>query len=270
MLIIYLIIFYYKANDEEKLIVAIKEAIKVGYRHIDCAWVYRNEHAVGKALKQAIEESNGELKREDFFITGKIWNTHHSRDMVGKCLQESLNNLRVDYLDLLLMHWPFGYAENTDKEPFPFDDNGKMRYSDIHYLETYKRMEELCREGKAKSIGVSNFNIEQIDDLWDKCEIKPVVNQFEVNVYNQNRDLIKHCQNKGIIITAYAPLGANDRAWMKPEDPVVLQNEIILRLAQKYNRTPAQIAIKFVLQQDLVVLVKSVTPSRLHENLNVN
>ena len=93
----------------------------------------------------------------------------------------------------------------------------------------------------------------------------PVKNQKE-----PDRDLIKHCQNKGIIVTAYAPLGANDRAWMKPEDPVVLQNEIILRLAQKHNRTPAQIAIKYVLQQDIVVLVKSVTPSRLQENLSVN
>ena len=131
-------------------------------------------------------------------------------------------------------------------------------------------MEELCKEGKAKSIGLSNFSIEQVDDVWDNCQIKPVSHQFEVNIYNQNRDLIKHCQNKGIVVTAYAPLGANDRFWLKPEDPVVLKNEIILRLAQKYNRSPAQIAMKFVLQQGMVIIPKSETPSRLKENLNVN
>ena len=237
---------------------------------MDCAWVYRNEQAVGKALKQSIDESNGALKREDFFITSKIWNTHHSRDLVDKNVKETLENLGIDYLDLLLLHWPFGYAENTGKEPFPFDDNGKMRYSDVHYLESYKRMEELCKEGKAKSIGLSNFNIEQVDDVLKNCEISPVVNQFEVNIYNQNRDLIKHCQSKGLAVTAYAPLGASDRAWMKPEDPVVLKDELVLSLSKKYNRTPAQIAIKYVLQQNIVVLVKSVTPSRLEENLKVN
>ncbi len=98
--------------------------------------MYRNEASVGKALKETFEES--ELKREDLFIVSKIWNTHHSKALVRKCLQETLDNLGVEYLDLLLMHWPFGYAENTDKEPFPFDDNGKMRYSDVHYLETYQ------------------------------------------------------------------------------------------------------------------------------------
>ena len=261
---------FFEANDEAKLIEAIKEAIKIGYRHLDCAWAYRNEASVGKALKEAIEESNGQLKREDFFITSKIWNTHHSKPLVRKCLQETLDSLNVDYLDLLLVHWPFGYAENTGKEPFPFDDNGKMRYSDIHYLETYKAMEELCKEGNVKSIGISNFNIEQVDDILNNCEIKPVVNQFEVNIYNQNRDLINHCHNKGIVVTAYAPLGANDRGWMKPEDPIVLENEIILRLSKKYNRTPAQICINWIIKQGLVVLVKSVTPSRLQENLNVS
>jgi aldehyde reductase len=130
-------------------------------------------------------------------------------------------------------------------------------------------MEELCKEGKVKSIGLSNFNIEQVDDILNNCEIKPVVNQFEINIYNQNKELINFCQSKGIVVTGYAPLGANDRAWMKPEDPVVLENEIIKRLSQKYNRTAAQICIKWVLQQGAVVLVKSVTASRLEENLNV-
>lgn len=125
-----------QATDDEKLSAAIKEAVKNGYRAIDCAWVYRNEATIGKALKEAMQEFN--LKRSDFYITGKIWNTHHSKGLVRKCFEESLNNLQLDYLDLLLCHWPFGYAENTGKEPFPIDDNGKMRFSDIHYLETYE------------------------------------------------------------------------------------------------------------------------------------
>ena len=109
-------------------------------------------------MKQAIDESNSALNLE------KIWNTHHSKEMVGKCLKTTLDNLELEYVDSLLLHWPFCFAEDTD-EAFPLDSNGKVRFSDIHYLETYKRMEELCKEGKAKSIGLSNFIIEQVDDV---------------------------------------------------------------------------------------------------------
>jgi len=257
----------FKATDDEKLSAAIKEAIKNGYRAIDCAWVYRNEAIIGKALKEAMQEFN--LKRSDFFITGKIWNTHHSKKLVRKCFDESLNNLQLDYLDLLLCHWPFGYAENTGKEPFPSDDDGKMRFSDVHYLQTYQAMEELVQEGKVKIIGLSNFSIQQVKDVMDNCTIKPSVNQFEINPYCPNFELVEFCQNNGLVVEGYAPLGASDRAWSKTEDPKVLENDVILRLADKHKKTPAQISIKWVLQRNIVVLVKSVTSSRIKENIDV-
>lgn len=186
-----------------------------------------------------------------------------------KCLQETLENLQTTYLDLLLIHWPFGYAEQTGKEPFPFDDNGKMRYSDIHYLETYSEMEELLKEGKVRHIGLSNFNIKQVEDVLNNCIIRPVVNQIEVNIYNQNIDLINYCQQNGLLIEGYAPLGANDRSWSKPEDPKVLEDKVLNEIATKYERSVAQIAIKWALQRDIVVLAKSVTPSRIKQNKDV-
>ncbi len=125
-------------DDNNQLSNAIKEAIRIGYRHFDCAFlIYRNELIVGKAIREAIEESNGALKREDLFIVSKVWNTHHSKEKVRKNCESALVNLGIDYLDGLLCHWPMGYAEDTDKEPIPMDDNGKIMFSDIHYLETY-------------------------------------------------------------------------------------------------------------------------------------
>jgi diketogulonate reductase-like aldo/keto reductase len=132
------IFFHLKKNEEQgkELVDAIKTAIKIGYRHFDTAWFYQNENLVGQAVREAIQEANGALKREDLFITSKVWNTHHSKDRVRVSLNETLANLGLDYVDLYLMHWPMGLEEGSD--PYPVDENGVGRFSDVHYLETYK------------------------------------------------------------------------------------------------------------------------------------
>lgn len=255
-------------GNDEGFIAAIKAAIKSGYRHFDLAWLYGNEDVVGKALKESIDESNGTLKREDLFLVSKVWNTHHSKEQVGVCLNETLTNLQVDYIDLYLVHWPMGFKEQTGSA-FPKDENDKTIFSDVNYLETYKAMEELMKLGKIKSIGVSNFNIKQLEDVLANCEIKPVNNQVEVNPYLQNDELIEFCQKKQIVISCYGPIGAGQKSTSNPDIPIILENEVIVKIGKKYNKSPAQVCIRWGIQRNLVMLPKSVTPSRILENAQV-
>jgi aldehyde reductase len=256
----------YKEEDESKLIVAIKEAIKAGYRHFDCAYIYFNEQHIGKAIRESIEESNGKLKREDFFIVSKCWNTYHSKEGVKKSIDDCLARFGLDYLDLYVMHWPMGFKEND--VPLP-TENGKCVPSEFNFTDTYKYMEELVEQGKTKSIGISNFNIQQCKDILSICKIKPVCNQFEVNPLWQNEELVDFCLSNDIKVVAYAPLGAPDRGWSKSGDPVPLENPLILDLAKKYNKQPAQIILKWLLQRNLIVIPKSVTPSRIQANIDL-
>lgn len=254
-------------GDEIGLINAVKAAINAGYRHFDCAWLYKNEDVIGKAFKEAIAESNGSLKREDLFIVSKVWNTFHSTDQVAVALNETLKSLQIDYIDLYLIHWPMGFQEGTD--PFPKDKNGKTIYSEVNYLETYKALESFVNSGKIKSIGVSNFNIKQLQDVLDNCEIKPVNNQIEVNPYLQNDELIEFCQKNNVVVSAYGPIGAGQKETTHPDLPIILQNETILKIGKKYNKSPAQICLRWGVQRNIVMLPKSVTPSRIAENAQV-
>jgi len=257
----------YKEENEEVLIKAIKSAIQSGYRHFDCAHIYFNEQHIGKAIRGSFAESNGSLKREDFFITSKCWNTFHSTQKVHLCLDQIIERLGLEYLDLYLIHWPMGFKE--DAGDYPMGEDGKMIASDVHYLDTYKAMEECVRNGKAKSIGLSNFNIQQIQDVLNNCTIRPVCNQFEVNPLFRNEELVQFCQKNDIVVVAYAPLGAPDRAWLKSEDPVPLQHPIVLNLAKKHNKSPAQIILRWLLQRNIVVIPKSVNPGRIEENSKI-
>lgn len=258
----------FRSDDKALLKQAVKHAIKVGYRHIDCAWVYGNEDAIGQAIKESIAESNGTLKREDLYIVSKLWNTFHSKHLVKGIFSETLSKLDLQYIDLYLMHWPMGYAENLG-ESIPKDKDGNRLYSDVHYLETYKAMEELIKEGKVKNLGVSNFNISQIQDILSNCEIKPINNQVEVNPYIQNDKLIDFCQKNSIIVSAYGPIGAGQKSTNRPDLPILLENETLKRIGNKYGKTPAQVCLRWLLQRNLVVLPKSVTPSRIEENIQL-
>ncbi|CAF0941832.1 unnamed protein product [Brachionus calyciflorus] len=240
------------ADDKKMFIEAVKYAIKIGYRHIDGAWLYGIEDAIGQAVREVIEESNGSLKREDLFIVSKIWNTFHSRGEARKCLDEILNNLATPYVDLLLVHWPMGFAENLGLGPFPKNEQGNRLYSDVHFLETYHALEDFVKE-----------------EVLDNCEIKPVNNQIEITPYLQNKNLVEFCQKNGIVVSAYGPLGAGQKSTTRPDLPVLLENEVLVKIAKKHEKTPAQVCLRWGIQRNIVMLPKSITPKRILENAQI-
>ncbi|KAI1278421.1 Aldo-keto reductase family 1 member A1 [Halotydeus destructor] len=245
---------------------AVKYAIKeAGYRHIDCALAYLNEDEVGRAVKECIE--SGVVTREDLFITSKCWNTFHSFDQVALCLDKTLKDLQLDYVDLWLLHWPLGYQEGGDV--FPQDEAGKFITTEVDYLDTWKGMEQEQIKGRAKSIGISNFNSQQIDRLLGVAKVKPVANQVECHPYLIQNELNEFCKARGIQLQAYSPLGSPDRTWASKDEPQLMQEPIIVGLAEKYKKSPAQILLKFQVQRGIVVLAKSVTPARISANLEL-
>lgn len=244
---------------------AVIEAVKAGYRHIDCAFVYGNENEVGEALSELFKE--GIVKREDLFITSKLWNAFHSTNLVEPALKETLNLLKLDYVDLYLIHWPFGYAEGEGN--FPVDDDNKTKLSDVDYLDTWKGMEGVKKAGLAKSIGVSNFNREQIERILGNCEIPPSMNQIECHPYLTQNKLIEFCKSNNIAITAYSPLGSPDRPWAKAGEPSLMEDPKIKTIADNHKKTPAQVLIRFQIDRGVVVIPKSVTKDRIISNMQV-
>lgn len=244
---------------------AVKNAIACGYRHIDCALVYGNEAEVGAAIKSKIED--GTVKREDLFITSKLWNTFHSKNLVIPSLKKSLTDLGLDYLDLYLIHWPMGYKEHC--ELFPKDENDTTLYSDVDYLEAWAGIEDAVDQGLTRSIGLSNFNKDQIQRILDNCRVKPVVLQVECHPYLNQRKLIDFCKSRDIFITAYSPLGSPNRPWAKPGDPLLMEDPKIVVIANKYEKTPAQILIRYQIQRGVIAIPKSSTKSRIESNIQV-
>ncbi|XP_015112513.1 1,5-anhydro-D-fructose reductase [Diachasma alloeum] len=241
---------------------AVKYAIDNGYRHIDTAFFYQNEKEIGNAISAKIKD--GTVTREDLFITTKIWNNTHAEDKVVPTCRKSLANLGLDYVDLYLIHWPFGFKEGDDLTPK--DSNGKYLFSDIDYLDTWKGMEECVRLGLVRSIGVSNFNSQQITRLMGAATIKPVNNQVEVNVNFNQRPLIEFCKQQNITVTAYSPLGrpGNRHGVVNSLDDPKMQT-----IAEKYKKTPAQIALRYLYQLGVTPIPKSVTESRIKENIDI-
>jgi len=256
-------------SERGQVQLAVEKAIDLGYRQFDCAWVYDNEDEVGTAIRNKIRE--GVVKREDLFIVSKLWNIFHKRDDVQRAFDMSLRNLDCDYLDLYLMHFPLAY-QNINDEPFPIDPKLKRAiYDDIDYLETYNEMEKLV--GKScYGLGLSNFNQYQTSRILQNSSEKPLVNQIESNPYLHQQDLVNHCRSNGIEIMAYSPLGnpaaPPTRRWNEDAVPLI-KDAIITRIAEKYNKTNAQVLIRYALDRNLVVIPKSITPERLQSNADV-
>lgn len=246
---------------------AVKIAINSGYRHIDCAHVYGNEIEIGEALEEIFLDVENGISREDIFITSKLWNTKHSIGDVEGALRTTLQNLRLDYLDLYLIHWPVPFQSGDNN--FPRDLDGNVIHTDVQYTETWVGMETLVRKGLIRSIGLSNFNIKQIEEICNIATIPVSILQIENHPYLTQELLVEYAKTKNIVVTAYSPLGSPDRPWGKPNEPSLLDNDLIIHLAIKYNKTPAHILIKFQTQRGIVVIPKSVTPSRIKSNLNV-
>lgn len=244
---------------------AVKDAIDAGYRHIDCAHVYQNENEVGEGIAAKI--ADGTVKREDLFVVSKLWNTMHRPDLVKPALEATLKHLKLAYLDIYLIHWPMAYKE--DGPLFPEDANGKVLYSDVDYVDTWKEMEKCVEAGLTKSIGVSNFNSKQLERLLSSCKIKPVTNQVECHPYLPQNKLAAHHKALGVVLTAYSPLGSPDRPWATPDDPKLLDEPKLKAIADKYKKEPAQILIRYQLDKGNIVIPKSVTKSRIISNANV-
>lgn len=246
---------------------AVEHAIKVGYRHIDCAAVYGNEVEVGAGLKAAFEK--GYCKRKDVFVVSKLWNTFHAPEDVEGACKQTLADLGLEYLDLYLIHWPICFKNCGDGNKFPKNEDGSLMYVDVNPTDTWLAMEKLVANGLCKDIGVSNFNSAQIQDILDKGKIIPATNQVENHPYLNQSKLNNFCKEKGIVLTAFSPLGSPDRPWAKPDEPSLLEDPKVVDIAKKYNKTAAQVLLKFGVQRGIVVIPKSVNPARIEQNWDI-
>lgn len=226
----------FRVKDSSELINAVKLAIKNGYRSIDGAAVYENEEAMGEGIRQGIKETG--ISREDLFITSKVWNSELGYESTIAAYEASLKRLGVDYLDLYLIHWPV---------------KGK-------YKEAWKALEYLYKEGRVKSIGVSNFQVHHLQDLLGDAEIKPVINQIEFHPYLTQQKVREFCKENEIQVEAWSPLMAGNG---------LLENEILKEIAEKYNKTVAQVVLRWDLQSQVVTIPKSTNESRLIENIDI-
>jgi aldehyde reductase len=244
---------------------AVRMALDVGYTHFDLAMAYGNQEEIGKVFKSVFDA--GKIKREDLFITGKIWNSYHSFEKATFAIDSMLKELQIPYLDLCLIHWPMGY--NEDGGMFPKDENGKIIYSDIDYLETWKAMEASVKAGKVRSLGISNFNTKQIQRIIDNSVIKPAMLQVECNPYFPQNAMLEFCKKRGIAFTCYSPLANNTNVFRKEGEPNLLEEKIILDLASKHHKTPAQIVLRWAIQRETVIIPKSIRRHRLEENIKI-
>lgn len=212
----------------------IKDALKAGYRHIDTASAYKNEKEIGQAIKESL------IPREEIFITSKVWKDSMGYDNTINSFNKTLSDLDVEYIDLFLIHWPS-------------NQNKKIN------IETWRALEKLYKSGKVKSIGLSNFLKHHLEWILESCEIKPMVDQIEYHPGLTRPDTIEFCKKNNIIVEAWAPLGKGK----------MLSNESLVEIAKRYNKSVAQICLKWCVQNEIIPLPKSSNIERMRQNLDI-
>lgn len=242
-----------KPNEVEN---AVYKAIEIGYRHIDAAYIYKNEKEVGNAIQQTIKD--GLVNREELFITSKLWNNSHKKDEVERAIENSLNDFQLDYFDLYLIHWPLAFKKELAQSK---DDLYSLE--EVPLEDTWRGMIEVKNKKLTRHIGVSNYNIPKIDLLVQKTDVTPEVNQIELHPYLQQRELVRNCQKRNVLVTAYSPLGSRH---LINTDKSITQHPVIANLVQKKQCTAAQIILAWGINRGTAVIPKSVTPSRIQEN----
>ncbi|KAJ2785978.1 hypothetical protein H4R18_000193 [Coemansia javaensis] len=238
----------WRANETGVLAETVKTAIGLGYRHIDCATIYKNQREIGKALKEAT------VPRSELFIVSKIFQNNHLPERVGPALDEILDELQLDYLDLLLMHWPYALSPDMGHMGFSTSD-----LDPVPIMDTWRAMEILVESGKVRAIGVSNFNKSILQKMLPQCLIAPAVNQVEVHPYNPEHELVAFCQENNVAVTGYCPLGGGRVS--------VLRDATVEAIAGAHGCTPAQVLISWQVARGLAVIPKSTSPARLEQNL---
>ncbi|CAJ0767497.1 21651_t:CDS:2 [Entrophospora sp. SA101] len=250
----------------DKVADSIYQALKNDYRLLDCAALYGNEKEIGDGIKKAIDY--GIVKRDDIFITSKLWNTFHKKEHVRPALERTLNDLKVKYLDLYLIHFPISLKHVDPKERYPADwyydtKNKTCIQENVTIRETWEAMEEL-------NIGISNFNAALIMDLLKYARVKPAVLQIEHHPYLTQEQLVDYAKSQGLAVNAYSSIRSSSYGPKKDENsPQLLKEPILEQIAKKYNRSTAQVALRWAVQRNIVVIPKSTNPSRLVENHKV-
>ena len=250
----------------EKIAATVKDAISKGYRHLDCASVYGNEKEIGQALKEVFD--SGLVKREELWITSKVWNDKHGDGDVLRSCAESLKDLQIDYLDLYLIHWPFPNfdapgcdisARNPDSKP----------YIHKNYMKTWFQMEGLCKTGLVRNIGTSNMTIPKMKLLLRDCEIRPAWSEMELHPHFQQEDLFHYTLDNGIIPIGYSPVGSPARPERDrtPTDTVDTEDPVILRIARRLEVHPAVVCIRWAIQRGQIPIPFSTTPRNYLANL---
>jgi alcohol dehydrogenase (NADP+) len=239
---------------------ATRDALEAGFRHFDCAERYQNEHEVGEAIQERL--AAGGIARDDIFVTTKLWNTNHRPERVKPAFDASLGRLRLNYLDLYLIHTPFAFQPGDEQDPR--DQNGNVLYDQgVTLLDTWRAMESLVDQGTCRAIGVSDITLNGLLPVYESARIKPAVIQVESHPYLPETELLEFCKEKGIVFLAFAPLGHGAR-------PGPLEDPVILAIAARIGKTPAQVLLAWAAQRGTALLTTPKTADRARENFNIS
>jgi diketogulonate reductase-like aldo/keto reductase len=239
---------------------ATRAALEAGFRHLDCAERYRNEGAVGDAIQEAFEA--GTLRREDLFVTTKLWNTNHRPERVKPAFEASCRRLQVDYVDCYIIHTPFAFQPGDEQDPR--DAHGRVIYdSGVTLVDTWRALERLVDDGHCRSIGLSDITLEKLREIVAAARIKPAMVQVESHPYLPEWELLDFCREHGIVLQAFAALG-------HAMEPNVLADPVITAIAERVHKTPAQVALAWAVQRGTAFLTTSTKPQRIQENFQIS